>query len=94
MVDTAKELKLVEGWPQCTGTTSDSFWCLNPGSWGGEAGMGLKKNVEGTKMIHVMSEPGVGVSHTDGYANMGLWNTLRIPSFKGVASPEHLFLYL
>ena len=43
MVDTAKELKLVEGWPQCTGTTSDSFWCLNPGSWGREAGMGLKK---------------------------------------------------
>lgn len=38
-----------------------------------------KERVEGTKMTHVMSVPGVGISHIDGYANMGLL-TLRIES--------------
>lgn len=45
-------------------------------------------------MIHIMSQPGVGISHMDEYANMGLWNSLRTQSFKGVTSPEHLFLYV
>lgn len=52
------------------------------------------KTVEGTKMIRIMNQPGVGIGCIDGYTSMGLLSILRIWSSKGVTSPEHLFLYL
>lgn len=53
-----------------------------------------KKRVEGTKMICIMSQSGVGISRANGYTSGIVEYSKNLWRYKGVTSPEHLFLYL